>query len=71
MIAGLMDNRVTQIANKFPGLGDIPILGNLFQKQEFAKEQFGIDGAVHGASHFTQHAGTFRTVRSAAVPRQR
>lgn len=31
VIAGLMDNRVTHIANKIPGLGDIPILGNLFK----------------------------------------
>lgn len=30
-IAGLLDNRVTDILNKFPGLGDIPILGKLFQ----------------------------------------
>src|SRR5213596_1155793 len=28
VIAGLMDNRVTSVANKMPGLGDIPILGN-------------------------------------------
>ena len=27
VIAGLMDNRVTSITNKIPGLGDIPILG--------------------------------------------
>jgi pilus assembly protein CpaC len=30
-IAGLMDNRVTQQFQKIPGIGDIPILGKLFQ----------------------------------------
>lgn len=33
VIAGLMDNRVTDIYNKIPGLGDIPILGNLFKSK--------------------------------------
>ncbi len=30
-IAGLMDNRVTSQLDKIPGIGDIPILGKLFQ----------------------------------------
>jgi pilus assembly protein CpaC len=33
VIAGLMDNRVTNIYNKIPGLGDIPILGNFFKSK--------------------------------------
>lgn len=33
VIAGLMDNRVTTIMNKVPGLGDIPILGNFFRSK--------------------------------------
>lgn len=33
VIAGLMDNRVTDIYNKIPGLGDIPILGNFFRSK--------------------------------------
>jgi pilus assembly protein CpaC len=33
VIAGLMDNRVTDIYNKVPGLGDIPILGNFFKSK--------------------------------------
>jgi pilus assembly protein CpaC len=37
VIAGLMDNRVTNIVNKIPGLGDIPILGNLFKSKSFQK----------------------------------
>ena len=37
VIAGLMDNRVTNIANKIPGLGDIPILGNFFRSKSTQK----------------------------------
>ncbi len=37
VIAGLMDNRVTNIENKIPGLGDIPILGNFFKSKSAQK----------------------------------
>jgi pilus assembly protein CpaC len=37
VIAGLMDNRVTNIASKVPGLGDIPILGNFFRSKNVQK----------------------------------
>jgi len=37
VIAGLMDNRVTDINNKIPGLGDIPILGNFFRSKSAQK----------------------------------
>jgi len=37
VIAGLMDNRVTNIANKFPGLGDLPILGTFFRSKSLQK----------------------------------
>jgi len=37
VIAGLMDNRVTDIYNKIPGLGDIPILGNFFRSKNLQK----------------------------------
>lgn len=33
VIAGLMDNRVTDVVNKLPGLGDIPVLGNFFKSK--------------------------------------
>lgn len=33
VIAGLMDNRVTDLISKVPGLGDIPILGNFFKSR--------------------------------------
>ncbi len=37
VIAGLMDNRVTNVMSKVPGLGDIPVLGNLFRSKSFQK----------------------------------
>jgi pilus assembly protein CpaC len=37
VIAGLLDNRVTDIMNKIPGLGDIPILGNFFKSRSLTK----------------------------------
>jgi pilus assembly protein CpaC len=37
VIAGLIDNRLTNIGNKIPGLGDIPILGNLFKSKNMQK----------------------------------
>src|SRR5882724_5856907 len=38
-IAGLVDNRVTQLISKVPGLGDIPVLGKLFQSKSFNKSK--------------------------------
>jgi pilus assembly protein CpaC len=37
VIAGLIDNRITDIYNKIPGLGDIPILGNFFRSKSLQK----------------------------------
>jgi len=37
VIAGLIDNRVTDVWNKIPGLGDIPILGNFFRSKSAQK----------------------------------
>jgi pilus assembly protein CpaC len=36
-IAGLINEDLREIVNKFPGLGSIPLLGNLFRSQEFLK----------------------------------
>ncbi len=36
-IAGLVDERVTQVASKVPGLGDLPILGHLFRSRSLNK----------------------------------
>ena len=36
-IAGLIDNRVSQVVNKIPGIGDMPILGHLFRSRSTQK----------------------------------
>ncbi|HVN07138.1 MAG TPA: pilus assembly protein N-terminal domain-containing protein [Bryobacteraceae bacterium] len=33
VIAGLLDNTITETLNKIPGIGDIPVLGKLFQSR--------------------------------------
>jgi pilus assembly protein CpaC len=38
-LAGLLDNSETQSLSKVPGLGDIPILGNLFKSKQFQKNE--------------------------------
>lgn len=38
-LAGLLDNNETQTLSKVPGLGDIPILGNLFRSKSFQKNE--------------------------------
>jgi hypothetical protein len=38
-IAGLMNNSVTSTLSKVPGIGDIPILGNLFKSKAAQKQQ--------------------------------
>jgi len=38
-MAGLIDNRVTELISKVPGLGDVPILGKLFQSKSFNKSK--------------------------------
>jgi pilus assembly protein CpaC len=37
VIAGLIDNRVTNVDNKIPGLGDLPIIGNFFKSKSDQK----------------------------------
>jgi pilus assembly protein CpaC len=39
MIGGLMQNGQNNTIDKAPGLGDLPILGNLFRSREFRKNQ--------------------------------
>ncbi len=36
-IAGLINENLREAVNKFPGLGDMPVLGPLFRSQEFRK----------------------------------
>ena len=37
VIAGLMNNQITNVVNKIPGLGDIPILGTFFKSKSAQK----------------------------------
>jgi pilus assembly protein CpaC len=37
VIAGLLDNETTRTLSKIPGLGDIPLLGKLFQSRSISK----------------------------------
>lgn len=39
MIAGLIQNNTKETINRFPGLGDIPVLGALFRSSEFQTDQ--------------------------------
>jgi pilus assembly protein CpaC len=38
-IAGLLQNNVTNNISKFPGLGDIPVLGTLFRSTRFQRDE--------------------------------
>ena len=38
-LAGLLDNSETRSISKIPGLGDIPILGNLFKSASYQKQE--------------------------------
>ncbi len=38
-IGGLLQNNVTSQVSRFPGLGDIPILGALFRSTNFARNE--------------------------------
>ncbi len=38
-IAGLVDDRVTRLMSKIPGIGDLPVLGKLFQSVQFSKSK--------------------------------
>lgn len=56
VIAGLMDNRVTDISSKIPGLGDIPIIGNFFKSKNRQKSnaELMVLCTVHRISPSTQ-----------------
>jgi pilus assembly protein CpaC len=38
-IAGLLQNDINNIVNKFPGLGDVPVLGALFRSTDFQRNE--------------------------------
>lgn len=39
MVAGLIKNNVTAALDKFPGLGEVPVMGALFRSTEFQNDQ--------------------------------
>lgn len=39
VIAGLLQNNINSTVDKFPGLGDLPVLGGLFSSQSFRRNQ--------------------------------
>jgi len=39
VIAGLLDNTLNSVSSKIPGLGDIPLLGNLFKSKNLQKQK--------------------------------
>lgn len=39
VIAGLLQNNTNQTTEKFPGLGDLPVLGALFRSQRFLRDE--------------------------------
>jgi pilus assembly protein CpaC len=39
VVAGLIKNNVTEALNKFPGLGEVPVMGALFRSTEFQTDQ--------------------------------
>jgi pilus assembly protein CpaC len=63
VIAGLMDNRVTSVASKMPGLGDIPILGNFFKSKNLQKSnaELMVLCTVHRVSPSSQAPPTPKT----------
>ncbi|NPC55473.1 type II and III secretion system protein family protein [Caenimonas sp. S4] len=39
VVAGLIKNNITEAVNKFPGLGEAPVVGALFRSSEFQNDQ--------------------------------
>jgi pilus assembly protein CpaC len=60
VIAGLMDNRVTDQYSKVPGLGNIPVLGNLFRSKNAQKSatELVVLCTVHRIAPTNQAPGT-------------
>ena len=38
-VAGLISDKIREVITKFPGLGDVPILGALFRSQQYVQDQ--------------------------------
>jgi len=65
-IAGLLDNRVTQQFQKIPGIGDIPILGKLFQSRSLNKSRNELLIVV--TPHIVQPAAAGQSPKGPTMP---
>jgi pilus assembly protein CpaC len=65
-IAGLIDNRVTDQLDKIPGLGDIPILGKLFQS--WSKQKSTDELLVLVTPHIVQPLTAANTPKGPVFP---
>ncbi len=65
-IAGLIDNRVTDQLDKVPGLGDIPILGKLFQS--WSKQKSTDELLVVVTPHIVQPLTAANTPKGPVFP---
>ena len=65
-MAGLIDNRVTNILDKVPGLGDIPILGKLFQS--WSKQKSTDELLVVVTPHIVQPLTAANTPKGPVFP---
>ena len=50
VIAGLLDNQMTETISKIPGLASIPLLGKLFTSKAIIAQQLGTAGDRHAGS---------------------
>jgi pilus assembly protein CpaC len=65
-IAGLLDNRVTEQFQKIPFIGDIPILGKLFQSRNLNKSKNELIVIV--TPHIVQPIGAAQTLPALTYP---
>jgi len=65
-IAGLIDNRVTSQLEKVPGIGDIPILGKLFQS--WSKQKSTDELLIVVTPHIVQSLSAENTPKGPAFP---
>ena len=57
VIAGLIDNQVTETLSKIPGLASMPILGNLFKSRIDKQERHRAGGPGDSGNHHAVAAG--------------
>lgn len=67
-IAGLMDENMQSAVKKFPGLGDLPILGQLFRSQEYQRGRTELVILVTPRLAKPEAPGQIRLPTDTAVP---